>query len=135
MRLLLDENAPKQWLQLLREHGHDAVHVIDRGWASASDDVVFEHTQREGRVLLTRNGFKRNPARRDSLIAMSEGLRIIRISARGLAHQTQGLQTRIIDVEAAFASQESLRRVTIMNDLTLRFEFESDIHTALGAPQ
>ncbi len=31
MRLLLDENAPKQWLPLLTSQGHDAVHVIDRG--------------------------------------------------------------------------------------------------------
>lgn len=135
MRLLLDENAPRQWLQLLREHGHDAVHVIDRGLVGASDDVVFEHAQRERRVLLTRNGFKRNPARRDSLNAMLEGLRIIRISARGLAHQAQGLRSRMGDVEAAFASQETLRRVTIMNDLNLRYEHQSDIRISLGAPR
>lgn len=77
MRLQLDENAPVQWLTLLRELKQDAVHVLHQGWASSSDKEIFEHAIEEDRVLLTYNKFKRDPDRRDALSAMLQGALVV----------------------------------------------------------
>lgn len=41
MRLLLDENISPKICSLLRDAGHDSVHVRDLGRARATDDEVL----------------------------------------------------------------------------------------------
>lgn len=131
MRLLLDENAPKSWLHLLTRLGHDAEHVIDRGWSGSGDRYVLERTMVEGFVLLTLNKFKTGADRRDALEAMTNGARIIRVTARGLARQERSLELRLAAVEEAFDADPLLRRVTIMNDFRLKYETEAEIRAKL----
>lgn len=131
MRLLLDENAPKQWLPLLTSQGHDAVHVIDRGWAGAGDNVVFARAIEDDRILLTCNGFKRHPSKRDALEAMRDGLCIIRVTARGLERMNMAVNLQIEHAERVFAQDSTLRRLTIMNDYRVRYEYAVDIQQAL----
>ena len=41
MRLLVDANLSPTVALRLREHGHDAIHVRDRGLQEADDDVIL----------------------------------------------------------------------------------------------
>ncbi len=131
MRLLLDENAPVQWLSTLHDQGHDVDHVIKRGWQAASDEFVFARALEENYVLLTRNGFKRNPSRSAALKAMSDGLRIIRVTARTAERMTQAIEQTLDSVDQALAADPLLRRVTILNDLDLRFETLDEVVESL----
>jgi len=131
MRLLLDENAPKGWLDLLSDLAFDAEHVIDRGIGGTSDHVVFEHALAHGFIVLTLNKFKRGPDRLAALTAMTNGVRIICVTVKTLERQRYALQQSLSEVEAAFAADPSLRRVTIMNDLRLRRENEPEIRRKL----
>jgi len=62
MKLLLDMNLSPEWVRLLQEAGHDAVHwsvvgeptATDRtimAWARANDRVVFTHDLDFGHIL------------------------------------------------------------------------------------
>ena len=53
MRLLLDANLSPEVGRLLKEAGHDAIHVSEVGLLSAPDPEIMEAAAREGRVLLT----------------------------------------------------------------------------------
>lgn len=53
MRLLLDQNLSRRVAALLREAGHDAAHVAERGLSTAPDDEVFATAAAEGRVLVS----------------------------------------------------------------------------------
>lgn len=53
MRLLLDANLSPEVARLLKEAGHDAIHVAEIGLLSAPDPEIMEAAIREGRVLLT----------------------------------------------------------------------------------
>ena len=132
MRLLLDENAPEQWLSLLHAQNHDAIHVNQRGWQGIEDTLIFQHALNENRILLTRNGFKRGPARLASLEAMLHGLHIIYVTVEGLEQLLQAIELRIDSVGAAFTQNPSLRRITIMKNLQLREESEDDIRRKLN---
>ena len=131
MRLLLDENAPKGWLNLLNRLGHDAQHVIDCGMSGSSDQIVFEYAIENGFIVLTRNKFKRGPDRVAALTAMANGARIISVTVKTLDRQRHALEGLASEVEYAFANDYSLRRITIMNDLRLRQESEADVRRKL----
>ena len=131
MRLLLDQNAPIQWLSALRDQGHDAEHVIKQGWQADSDVVVFARALEWSYVLLRRNGFKRNPSRHAALIAKRDGLRIIRVTARTVEGMTQAIERTFDSVDQALATDPLLRRVTILNNLDLRFETLDDVEESL----
>jgi len=53
VRLLLDANLSPEVGRLLKEAGHDAIHVAEVGLLSAPDTEIMEAAAREGRVLLT----------------------------------------------------------------------------------
>ena len=53
MKLLLDANLSPEVTRLLRQAGHDAIHVADIGLLSAPDPEIMQAAAREERVLLT----------------------------------------------------------------------------------
>lgn len=53
MRLLLDANLSPEVGRLLRDVGHDAIHVRDIGLLSVPDPEILQAAAREGRVLPT----------------------------------------------------------------------------------
>jgi predicted nuclease of predicted toxin-antitoxin system len=56
MRLYLDEDSSSNLLAaLLRKAGHDTVTCAETGTEGASDVVQFTLSNRDGRVILTRN--------------------------------------------------------------------------------
>jgi predicted nuclease of predicted toxin-antitoxin system len=66
MELLADENIETEWIQALRDDGHDVVRVvdIDELGVSATDPDVLAVATREDRVLLTadQSDFSNPPA-------------------------------------------------------------------------
>lgn len=55
VRLLLDEDVPILLAQVLRDRGHDVVHVTELDLSGAPDQVVFQRAIDEGRAVLTHN--------------------------------------------------------------------------------
>ena len=53
MRLLIDNALSPHVAALLREAGHDAVHLRDRMRPDVPDTVVFDLAARDGRVLVS----------------------------------------------------------------------------------
>ena len=55
MELLADENVDTEWVQALRDDGHDVVRVVDieELGVSATDPNVLTAAARRDRVLLT----------------------------------------------------------------------------------
>lgn len=53
MKLLVDQNLARRVATLLRDAGHDAVHVSERGMASADDEEILALAAAEGRVVLS----------------------------------------------------------------------------------
>jgi predicted nuclease of predicted toxin-antitoxin system len=66
MELLADENVETEWIQALRDDGHDVVRVVDIEdlGVSASDPDVLAVATRKDRVLLTadQSDFSNPPA-------------------------------------------------------------------------
>jgi predicted nuclease of predicted toxin-antitoxin system len=66
MELLADENVETEWIQALRDDGHDVVRVVDIRdlGGSASDPDVLAVVTRKDRVLLTadQSDFSNPPA-------------------------------------------------------------------------
>jgi hypothetical protein len=55
VRLLIDEMFPAAVVYTLRDLGHDAVHVFDRGLGARPDVEVTAAAEAECRVLVTEN--------------------------------------------------------------------------------
>lgn len=53
MKLLLDANLSPRVGRLLKEAGHDAIHVADIGLLTAADPVILRAAAKEERILLT----------------------------------------------------------------------------------
>lgn len=53
MRLLLDANLSPRIRGRLARFGHDAVHVADVGLLNATDAVILDWCERDGRVVVT----------------------------------------------------------------------------------
>lgn len=53
MKFLLDANLSPEVARLLREAGHDAIHVGDIGLLSAPDPKIMQAAAKEDRILLT----------------------------------------------------------------------------------
>jgi predicted nuclease of predicted toxin-antitoxin system len=66
MELLADENIETEWIQALRDDGHDVVRVVDVKdlGVSAADPDVLSVATRQNRVLLTadQSDFSNPPA-------------------------------------------------------------------------
>lgn len=53
MRLLVDQNLALRVAVLLRDAGHDVVHVAERGLSAAKDEEIFELASSEDRVIIS----------------------------------------------------------------------------------
>lgn len=53
MNFKIDENLPLEFVDLLREAGHDATSVVDQRLGGAEDPVVAEHCRKEQRAVVT----------------------------------------------------------------------------------
>ena len=53
MRLLVDQNIARRVAVLLREAGHDAVHVAERDMSTAEDQAILDLARAEGRVIVS----------------------------------------------------------------------------------
>jgi predicted nuclease of predicted toxin-antitoxin system len=53
VKLLLDANLSPRVARLLKEAGHDAIHVADIGLLTAADPEILQSAAKEERILLT----------------------------------------------------------------------------------
>ena len=53
MRFLIDQNRSPRLAELLREHGHDAVHTLELGLERAEDEELLALAAAEGRVIVS----------------------------------------------------------------------------------
>jgi predicted nuclease of predicted toxin-antitoxin system len=53
VRLLVDQNLAGRVVELLRDAGHDAVHVRERGMQRAEDDEILRVAAAEDRVIIS----------------------------------------------------------------------------------
>jgi predicted nuclease of predicted toxin-antitoxin system len=53
MRLLLDQSLPRSVVLYLQSYGIEAVHVGDRGLATASDSEILSLGHQEGMIVVT----------------------------------------------------------------------------------
>lgn len=53
MNYLVDANLSPSIAEQLRADGRDAVHVFDIGLATASDEVIYDHAERNGYTIIT----------------------------------------------------------------------------------
>jgi predicted nuclease of predicted toxin-antitoxin system len=53
VRFLVDANLSPRVAQRLREAGHDAIHVVDVGFLTASDEVILAHATRDSAVIVS----------------------------------------------------------------------------------
>lgn len=55
MRFIIDNNLPEAFARRLNEAGHDAVHVQAVGIQHATDEVIFDHAQADGRIIVSQD--------------------------------------------------------------------------------
>lgn len=53
MKFKIDENLPREFAELLRAVGHDALTVLDQGLVGATDPEILVRCQEERRALIT----------------------------------------------------------------------------------
>lgn len=53
MKLVLDQNMPRQWLAVLREAGHDAILWAEVGPSNADDIEICRWADANGRIVVT----------------------------------------------------------------------------------
>jgi predicted nuclease of predicted toxin-antitoxin system len=73
VKLLLDANLSPRVARLLKEAGHDAIHVADIGLLTATDPVILRAAAKEKCILLTVDPLLLEPVV-DGGIAHAKGL-------------------------------------------------------------
>jgi len=53
MRILVDEDLPRAVASLLRERGHDAVHVLEVGLGGSLDEAIFAQARDRKALLIS----------------------------------------------------------------------------------
>jgi len=100
-RLLIDENLPPSLATLLRQAGHDAVHVNQVGLARTEDPTIMARAMQEGRTVVTLDRDYPHLLRDGA-----EGPSVIRIDQRGgravagLVRQAEVLQAALPKLDA-----------------------------------
>jgi predicted nuclease of predicted toxin-antitoxin system len=102
MRLLLDMNMPRGIAALLRQSGHDAVHLGERGQGRLLNDDVFALASAEERILVT---FDLDFGKIAGLAAKSgNAIILLRLRAVRSQHVHARLTTALAATGAALAS-------------------------------
>jgi len=100
-RLLVDENLPPSLAAVLRQAGHDAVHVNQVGLARTPDETIMTRAEQEGWTVVTLDRDYPHLLRDGA-----EGPSVIRISQRGgraitgATRQAEALQAALPKLEA-----------------------------------
>ena len=108
-RLLVDENLSPSLAAMLRQAGHDAVHVNQVGLAGTEDPTIMAQAHREGRTVITLDRDYPHLLRDGA-----EGPSVIRIDQRGsravtgLIRQADALQAALPKLEAYLAEGASV---------------------------
>ena len=55
MRFIVDTQLPNALAGWLRERGHQAEHVLEIGLAQSKDSVIWQHVQKQGAVIVTKD--------------------------------------------------------------------------------
>jgi predicted nuclease of predicted toxin-antitoxin system len=55
VKFLVDNQLPRELARWLNEHGHDAVHVLDRSQGQADDRQIWSETIAEGRIVVSKD--------------------------------------------------------------------------------
>jgi predicted nuclease of predicted toxin-antitoxin system len=55
MRFLVDNNLSHRLASLLRQGGHEAIHVRDLGLADADDETIFLAAGRDHRIIIAQD--------------------------------------------------------------------------------
>ena len=55
MKFLIDNQLPKALAEHLSKRGHDCQHVLDAGFAKASDIAVCRYAEAQERILITKD--------------------------------------------------------------------------------
>jgi predicted nuclease of predicted toxin-antitoxin system len=55
LRFLIDEDCPLSLETLLKEKGHDAIHVKTSGLSGTKDPEIFIFAQKEQRIIISRD--------------------------------------------------------------------------------
>jgi predicted nuclease of predicted toxin-antitoxin system len=55
VRFLVDTQLPTAPARWLREHGHQAEHVLEIGLAQSKDTLVWRYAQEHGAVIITKD--------------------------------------------------------------------------------
>ena len=92
MKIKLDEHLPNSLAEDLRSLGHDAVTVIDQGWAGWADEKIWPSVVEEGRMLVTCD-VQFADARR-CLVAGSPGVILVRMADASILE----IRARVIEV-------------------------------------
>lgn len=53
LKVMVDEDLPRQAVQLLREHGYDAASVVEQGMGGWKDPPLWIAVQKDERYLVT----------------------------------------------------------------------------------
>lgn len=53
MKILLDQCLGRETAELLRQAGHEAIHVGEIGMATADDSTIITHARQHGQVIVT----------------------------------------------------------------------------------
>ena len=53
MRFLIDNALSPLFAEILRDRGHDAVHVREYELQAAKDPIIFERAAQEGRIIVS----------------------------------------------------------------------------------
>jgi predicted nuclease of predicted toxin-antitoxin system len=80
VKLKLDENLGRRWVQQIRDAGHDVETVWDEGLSGASDADVFAASVREGRAVVSLDLDFANPLRFRP--AGTAGIAVLRVRGR-----------------------------------------------------
>lgn len=55
MRFIVDQPVSRKIARILRDAGHDAVHVTELGLATAADEGILDHASRDDRIIITQD--------------------------------------------------------------------------------
>ncbi|MCF8247309.1 MAG: DUF5615 family PIN-like protein [Saprospiraceae bacterium] len=53
MKFLIDENMPLSFAEVMRELGHDAVHVFEIDLDETDDSIILEHAKQNQQIIIT----------------------------------------------------------------------------------